>query len=136
MSTMANREELGMIRGARGGQPGAQLALGRLYLYGSAGLPKSLPTALHWLDRAAQQGCAQACELIGNHIPYELARQHGSKLLAYYERAFDAGGVRAGLVLAQLVFSTDCPPLADLAARSKALRALEAAARAGLPEAQ
>ena len=72
---MANREELAIIRGARAGRAESQLALGRLYLFGSAGLPKSLPTALHWLDRAARQGCAEAWQLIGNHIPLDLARR-------------------------------------------------------------
>lgn len=133
---MANREELGLIRGARGGRPDAQLALGRLYLYGSAGLPKSLPTALHWLDRAAQQGCFQACELIGVHIPVELARQSARPLAQWYERAYDAGVLRAGVVLAQLTLEQQAGQAVDPARRSKALRALESAARAGVPDAQ
>ena len=54
---MANREELAIIRNARAGQAAAQLELGKLYLFGSAGLPQSLPTALHWLERAARQEC-------------------------------------------------------------------------------
>ena len=131
---MANREELGIIRGARGGQPDAQLELGRLYLYGSAGLPKRLPTALHGLDRAAQQGSARACELSGAHIPVELALQSTRPLAQWYERAFDAGVLRAGMVLAQLVFEPQSG--ADQARRDKALRALEAAARAGVPDAK
>jgi TPR repeat protein len=133
---MANREELGLIRGARGGRPEAQLALGRLYLYGSAGLPKSLPTALHWLDRAAQQGCPQACELIGVHIPVELARQSARPLAQWYERAYDAGVLRAGVVLAQLTLEQQAGQAADPVRRDKALRALESAARAGVPDAQ
>ncbi|MEJ7805939.1 MAG: hypothetical protein WKG03_08480 [Telluria sp.] len=132
---MANREELGIIRGARGGQPQAQLELGRLYLYGSAGLPKSLPTALHWLDRAAQQGCDQACELIGAHIPVELALQSTRPLAQWYERAFDCGVVRAGMVLAQLTLEHQSG-VTDQARRDKALRALETAARAGVPDAK
>jgi TPR repeat protein len=135
-TTMANREELGLIRGARGGRPEAQLALGRLYLYGSAGLPKSLPTALHWLDRAAQQGCGQACELIGSHIPVELALQSARPLVQWYEQAYDAGVLRAGVVLAQLTLEQQGGPGADPARRAKALRALESAARAGVPDAQ
>lgn len=133
---MANREELGLIRGARGGLPAAQLELGRLYLYGSAGLPKSLPTALHWLDRAAQQGCDQACELIGAYIPLELARQSARPLAQWYERAFDAGVLRAGMVLAQLTLDATDGQEPDQARRAKAMRALEAAARGGVPEAQ
>jgi TPR repeat protein len=133
---MANREELAVIRGARAGRAESQLALGRLYLFGSAGLPKSLPTALHWLDRAAQQGCTEAWQLIGNHIPVDLARDNPQPVTGWYERAYDGGLVRAGLVYAQLVLGAgrdgDCPP----AQRAKALRALEDAARAGFPEAQ
>jgi TPR repeat protein len=132
---MANREELGIIRRARAGQPSYQLALGKLYLFGSAGLPRSLPTALHWLERAAQQDSAEACELIGAHIPLELARRSPRPLVRWYERAYDNGVARAGLVLAQLVLgqaADPCPP----ACRAKALAALESAARAGVPDAQ
>jgi uncharacterized protein len=133
---MANREELAVIRGARAGRAESQLALGRLYLFGSAGLPKSLPTALHWLDRAAQQGCDEAWQLIGNHIPVDLARDSAQPVTGWYERAYDGGLVRAGLVYAQLVLGAlndgQCTP----AQRTKALRALEDAARAGFPEAQ
>ena len=133
---MANREELAVIRGARAGRAESQLALGRLYLFGSAGLPRSLPTALHWLDRAAQQGCVEAWQLIGNHIPVDLARDNPQPVIGWYERAYDGGLVRAGLVYAQLVLDTardgECAP----ARRAKALRALEDAARAGFPEAQ
>lgn len=132
---MANREELAIIRGARAGRAEAQLALGRLYLFGSNGLPKSLPTALHWLDRAAQQGCAEAWQLIGNHIPLELAQQSPQPVTAWYERAYDGGLVRAGLVYAQLVLGARAAP-AGQAQRTKALRALEDAGRAGFSQAQ
>lgn len=132
---MANREELAIIRGARAGRAEAQLALGRLYLFGSNGLPKSLPTALHWLDRAAQQGCAEAWQLIGNHIPLELAQQSPHPVTAWYERAYDGGLVRAGLVYAQLVLGARTAP-AGQAQRTKALRALEDAGRAGFSQAQ
>ena len=131
---MANREELAIIRGARAGRADAQLALGKRYLFGSAGLPQSLPTALHWLDRAAHQGCLESCQLIGNHVPVELARQHAGPLAPWYERAYDAGNTRAGLVLAQLLLEE--PGTATPALRAKALRALEDAARAGFAEAQ
>lgn len=139
---MANREELSVIRGARAGRAESQLALGRLYLFGSAGLPKSLPTALHWLDRAAQQGCVEAWQLIGNHIPLDLARTNGAPVTSWYERAYDGGLVRAGLVYAQLVLNEDEHGNASGAAlpapdqRAKALRALEDAAGAGFAEAQ
>jgi TPR repeat protein len=131
---MANREELAIIRSARAGRTDAQLALGRLYLFGSHGLPRSLPTALHWLDRAARQGCSEAWQLIGNHIPAELASQSPFPVTMWYERAYDGGLVRAGLVYGQLVFARDARPTA--VQRAKALRALEDAARAGFSEAQ
>jgi TPR repeat protein len=130
---MANREELAIIRGARAGRAESQLALGRLYLFGSAGLPKSLPTALHWLDRAARQGCAEAWQLIGNHIPLELARQSPEPVTCWYERAYDGGLARAGLVYAQLVLGGERMAPGQ---RAKALRALEDAGRGGFPEAQ
>jgi TPR repeat protein len=130
---MANREELAIIRGARAGRPESQLELGRLYLFGSAGLPKSLPTALHWLDRAARQGCAEAWQLIGNHIPLDMARQSPQSVTCWYERAYDGGLARAGLVYAQLVLGGERVAPGQ---RAKALRALEDAGRGGFPEAQ
>jgi hypothetical protein len=130
---MANREELAIIRGARAGRAESQLELGRLYLFGSAGLPKSLPTALHWLDRAARQGCPEAWQLIGNHIPLDLARQSPQSVTCWYERAYDGGLARAGLVYAQLVLGGERVAPGQ---RAKALRALEDAGRGGFPEAQ
>ena len=129
---MANREELCIIRGARGGNAAAQLELGKRYLFGSAGLPRSLPTALHWLDRAAQQGCDDAVGLIGAHIPIALASASPRPLVCWYERAMDGGSVRAGIVFAQLVLAD---PQAALPPRAKALRALEAGAAAGFADA-
>lgn len=136
---MANREELSIIRGARAGRAGAQVELGKLYLFGSTGLPRSLPTALHWLDRAAQQGNDEAWQLIGTHVPYELARQSARPVLHWYERAYDDGIDRAGMVLARMVLGE---PDAGAAApanpllQAKALHALEMAARSGQAEAQ
>jgi TPR repeat protein len=135
---MANREELAIIRGARSGRAEAQLELGKRYLFGSAGLPRSLPTALHWLDRAARQGCAESCELIGSHIPFDLARTHAMPLVPWYERAYDNGNVRAGLVLAQLLLADGGAGAGPgpVASRDKAMQALEDAAQAGFTEAQ
>jgi uncharacterized protein len=134
---MANREELLIIRAARAGQAAAQLTLGKRYLFGGTGLPKSLTTALYWLDRAAQQDESDAWLLIGRHVPYETVRQvtQPSKLYVWYERAFDAGVAQAGLVLAKLVLG-QVNGAVDEAMRSKALRALQAAAHAGIAEAQ
>jgi TPR repeat protein len=133
---MANREELAIIRGARAGNAAAQLSLGERYLFGSAGLPRSLPTALHWLDRAARQDCAQAWELIGNHVPLELAQQSPGPVLQWYERAWRAGIARAGLVYAQLALGPRCPAAPTGVDASDVVQALEAAAQAGFPEAQ
>ena len=130
---MANREELAIIRNARAGQVAAQLELGKLYLFGSAGLPQSLPTALHWLERAARQDCPPAWQLIGNHIPFELAQHNAGAVAQWYERAYDDGSLHAGLVFAQLVLD---PAAAPSQQHPKAVRALEDAARAGFPHAQ
>lgn len=130
---MANREELAIIRNARAGQVAAQLELGKLYLFGSAGLPQSLPTALHWLERAARQDCPPAWQLIGNHIPLELAQRNAAAVAQWYERAYDDGSLHAGLVFAQLVL--DALPAAAQQ-HPKAVQALEDAARAGFPHAQ
>jgi TPR repeat protein len=133
---MANREELAVIRGARTGHADSQLTLGRLYLFGSAGLPRSLPSALYWLDRAARQGCPEAWELIGNHIPLELARDSREPVTQWYERAYDTGLMRAGMVYAQLILGDERGAGSPPAERAKAMRALGDAARAGFPEAQ
>lgn len=134
---MANREDLLIIRAARAGEAEAQLKLGKRYLFGSAGLPKSLPTALYWLDRAAQQDEPDAWMLIGQHVPFETAQSttQPGKLLMWYERAFDAGVAQAGLVLAKLVLGQPRGAVSE-ALRSKAMRALQAAAHAGIAEAQ
>ena len=72
---MANREELLIIRSARAGHPQAQLALGKRYLFGSTNLPQSHPTALHWLEKAAEQNQQEAWMLIGEHVSYAVALQ-------------------------------------------------------------
>lgn len=134
---MANREELQIIRAARAGEAAAQLELGQRYLFGGAGLPKSLPTALYWLDRSARQDEQDAWMLIGRYVPFETVQQvsQPGKLYVWYERAFDAGVVQAGLVLVKLVLSQPAGAVSD-AMRNKALRALQAAAHAGIAEAQ
>jgi uncharacterized protein len=134
---MANREDLLIIRAARAGEASAQLKLGKRYLFGGSGLPKSLPTALYWLDRAAQQDEPDAWMLIGQHVPFETAQSatQPGKLVMWYERAFDAGIAEAGLVLAKLVLGQPQGAVGE-AMRGKATRALQAAAHAGIAEAQ
>lgn len=133
---MANREELLIIRAARAGNAPAQLALGKRYLFGGGGLPQSHTTALHWLEKAAENNQADAWLLIGAHVPFEIAQQSSDSLRVafWYERAFDGGIPNAGLVLAMLVFASW--NRADHSLRQKAMRALQAAAEAGLPDAQ
>ena len=133
---MANREELLIIRAARTGQAGAQLALGKRYLFGGGGLPQSFATALHWLERAAEQNKEDAWLLIGEHIPFDVALHSSDpgRVCLWYERAFEAGVARAGLVLALLVFSNW--DRTENSLRQKAMRALQMAAESGLPEAQ
>lgn len=132
---MATRDLLPVIRAARAGDPEAQLTLGRHYLFGGSGLPRNSMSALHWLDRAARRQVADAWLLIGEHISYETARHATSvgDLLPWYEKAFDAGVPQAGLTLARLVMED-----ASLRAawHDKAMKALHAAARANMPEAQ
>lgn len=134
---MANREDLGIIRAARAGQAKAQLKLGTRYLFGGAGLPKNLVTALYWLDQAAQQDEEDAWLLIGRHVPFETVQQAAqpAKLFVWYERAFEAGVAEAGLVLAKLVLAQPLGAVSE-GMREKALRALHVAAHAGIAEAQ
>ncbi|ASU40003.1 hypothetical protein hmeg3_18035 [Herbaspirillum sp. meg3] len=102
---MATREELAIIKAARAGESSAQLVLGRRYLYGGTGLPRSNGTAFYWLERAAQQGVDDAWMMIGTNISYEQAKGVSSPRDAavWYEKAFEAGIVHAGLTFARLV---------------------------------
>ncbi|NUU04534.1 tetratricopeptide repeat protein [Herbaspirillum robiniae] len=133
---MANREDLAIIRAARAGQAEAQLTLGKRYLFGGNGLPQSLGTAFHWLERAARQGLSDAWMLIAQHIPYEVVMPlaQPQEAAQWYERAFDAGQSKAGLVFARLVLGNVAQISADL--KRKAIRALEVVAREGNPDAQ
>jgi TPR repeat protein len=134
---MASRDELAIIRGARAGQAAAQLALGRLYLFGSTGLPQNKLTALHWLVRAARQEVAEAWELIAAHIEFDCAMQSEQPmaLCEWYERAYAQGNPEAGLVLAKLVLAQEPESVAP-ALLAKAMQALASAAQAGLAQAQ
>lgn len=117
---MANREELVIIRGARSGDAAAQLALGKLYLFGGASLPQNVPTALHWLCRAAEQGQAAAWQLIGAHIPFEVAQGARVQALPWFVRAAQAGVPDAALTLAQLRAAEPLPVPSVVAAAGRA----------------
>lgn len=133
---MANREDLAIIRAARAGQAVAQLTLGKRYLFGGNGLPQSLSTALHWLERAARQQQADAWMLIAEHIPYEVvvSLTRPEEAARWYELAFEGGMTKAGLVFARLVLESAGGASAEL--KSRAIRALEVVAREGNPDAQ
>lgn len=134
---MANRHQLRVIGAARAGDPAAQLALGRHYLFGGDGLPQNFATALHWLDRAARRHVDDAWVLIGKHIPFAIAQQTANmpQLAIWYEKAFDAGVMQAGLVFAQIVQALDGSAITP-DVRNKAMHALRTAAQAGTAEAQ
>ncbi|ADJ65763.1 sel1 repeat family protein [Herbaspirillum seropedicae] len=133
---MANREDLAIIRAARAGQAAAQLTLGKRYLFGGNGLPQSLSTAFHWLERAARQELADAWMLIAEHIPYEVVvtLTRPQEAAQWYERAFEGGMTKAGLAFARLVLESAGEPGAELKAR--AIRVLQVVAREGDPDAQ
>lgn len=132
---MASREELHLLREARTGHLESQLKLGKLYLFGSKGLPKSITTALHWLVRAADQDSLLAKKLIGEHIPYDVIRNHPNRrqLENWYRDALKHGVARAGLVVAQILLA-DIP--ISNAKRQEAIKLLEAAAHQKIGEAQ
>lgn len=136
---MAGREMVRVIRSAFRGDAKAQMVLGRRYLTGGAGLPRSLETALLWLDRAAQQDEPDAWMLIGARIPFEVADRHAPsaelpRLRSWYERAFDAGVVEAGFAFARFVLARDRSE--NPALHGKAMLALRRAAEAGIADAQ
>ena len=128
---MANRQVLALLRQARAGDAQSQFQLGRHYASGSEGLPRSLPTALHWLSRAAAQGIEEAWQLIGSAIPLEVAQPRAAELAPLYALAWESGNVEAGVVLAQLAFGAPWGSRYAVQARA----ALERGAREGLAEA-
>jgi TPR repeat protein len=134
---MATREEIAFIREARSGKAPAQLILGKYYLSGGAGLKKNIPTALYWLYRAAARNEQEAWIAIGTHVPFEIAVQSPdqAQLCVWYERAYDAGVVQAGLVWAKLLLSRSGGETGEGLPR-KAVAALEKAADSGIVEAQ
>lgn len=134
---MATKKEMRLLKHARAGDSDAQLQLGMHYLTGSAGLPKSLLTALHWFDLAAKHGKSEAWNMIGMHIPFEIAVRAPNtlQLCLWYENAFKAGITNAAVVFAKLVFTKDQSDF-NFSMRQRAISALEAAAQEGHSEAQ
>lgn len=133
---MASREELQLLREARTGNAASQYALGKRYLFGSKSLPKSLPTALHWLGRAAAQGNTDAMLLIGEHLSFDTVQTfpNRSMLESWYRTAFRQGSMNAGFTLAKLILASDTAN--DGKRHAEALGILESVARHDIPEAQ
>ncbi|WP_084319996.1 tetratricopeptide repeat protein [Herbaspirillum huttiense] len=102
---MAARNDLAILKAARTGAADAQLALGKRYYLGSGSLPQSVETAFYWLERAARQGLSDAWKMIGRAVPYELVLTMSRPYEAaiWYERAFDSGEFKAGVVFSKLV---------------------------------
>jgi hypothetical protein len=92
---------------------------------------------LYWLHRAAGGNEREAWMLLGTHVPFEVAvrAQDPMQSCVWYERAFDAGVVHAGLVWAKLILMYRGATAQQVAPR-KVLVALEKAADAGIFEAQ
>jgi TPR repeat protein len=154
---MASREAQALIRGARAGHANAQLALGLRYLNGGAGLPSSVPAALYWLERAAQQGCLESrahIEQAQRHASWRAARSAAPaagtafpspqrsrvELNRLLERAAQAGNRSAQLALGLKCAGLDSDgerlPLPDLAINYKrAVRWLYQAGQQGAAEA-
>lgn len=133
---MATRQDLAVIKAARAGESMAQLALGRRYLYGGTGLPRSNGTAFYWLRRAAQQGVDDAWMMIGRDISYEQVKEIANprEAAVWYEKAFDAGVTHAGLTFARLVL--DNTAQFDSNSHARAIGALSFLASKGDHQAQ
>lgn len=89
---MASRKILRAIKGARAGDPAAQLELGSCYLDGGEGLAVN--------PAAADQGLAAAAWLIGERVPAGVV-DDPRRARAYYETAARAGSAAATTVLAR-----------------------------------
>jgi len=105
---MASRTVLPIIRQARAGDPTSQLRLGSLYLDGGEGLGANMNSALLWLDKAAEQGYAEAWRLIGKRIAPQFS-DNAQKLIRWYQMAANEGCARAETKLAQMLLSESCP---------------------------
>jgi len=131
---MASRTVLPIIRRARRGDPSSQLRLGRLYLDGGEGLGVNMNSALLWLDKAAQQGSAEAWQLIGKRIAPQFS-DNAQKLIRWYQMAANDGCARAETKLAQMLLSEACT--GDYATRTeRAMGLLRSAASKGNATAQ
>lgn len=101
---MARKTVLPVIRKARAGDAASQLELGRLHLKGGHGLAANIHAALLWLGKAADQGYAEAWQLIGTHISPEHAG-NTPDLIRWYEMAANDGSAPAQTKLAKILLS-------------------------------
>lgn len=122
---MARKTVLPLIRKARAGDAASQLKLGRLYLKGGHGLAANIHSALLWLGKAADQGYAEAWQLIGTHISPEHAGSTPD-LIRWYEMAANDGSAPAQTKLAKVLLSRT-----PLAANAMAIDLLRSAAAKG-----
>ncbi len=65
---MAKREFLILLKAAREGDVAAELAIGKIYLEGSVGLPRDEAAAFIWLEKAAHRGSTEALRIIGERV--------------------------------------------------------------------
>jgi TPR repeat protein len=72
---MVSRYAQRSIRGAKKGDPNAQLWLGKLYLTGGEGLAQNLHAALRWLTGAAKAGIREAQILIAENVPADIGAE-------------------------------------------------------------
>lgn len=90
---------------AKGGDPTAQAALGRLYLYGSAGA-RDPAAAMRWFERSAQHGEPEG----QYHVAYAFGqgeanrKQNWKKAFHLYERAAGAGHAASQFALGFLYY--------------------------------
>lgn len=101
---MVTRTALPLLREARAGLPGAQLALGKVYLSGGNGLKRDPFAAFYWLRRAASRGNTEAQRLIADAVPASMV-DDPTAVASYYEVASSRGSANARLALSDWTLS-------------------------------
>ena len=114
---MVQRHVLPLVKQAKGGDPNAAFALGRIYLEGTAGLARNPATAYEWLRRAADAGVDDAAALIAESIP-AAAVVDVHTAVPIFERAAAAGCRNAQRVMGQWLLTGACGDKDPVRARS------------------
>ncbi len=122
---MVQRHVLPLVKQAKGGDPNAAFALGRIYLEGNAGLARNPATAYEWLRRAADGGVEDAVTLIAESIP-AAAVADVLTALPIFEQAAAAGCRNAQRVMGQWLLTGACGDKDPARARSMIRMAAEA----------